>query len=88
MLCGRRGRRVAIAKRDQDAIRLDAFIARLQAPDAPLRTPGIAIYRKQQSESVPAALTLNLKHNGVVHRHFSLLQVITTERLGFQKPIV
>jgi KUP system potassium uptake protein len=79
MLCWRRGRAVAFAKRDKDAVSLDDFIAVLEKPNAPSRTPGTAIYLTQQSELVPAALGLNLKHNGVVHQHVVLLKV-TTER--------
>ena len=80
MLCWRRGRTVAFSKRDKDAISLDAFIAGLQKPDTPPRTPGIAIYLTQQTELVPAALSLNLKHNGVIHQRVVLLKV-TTERV-------
>jgi hypothetical protein len=52
-------------------------IAVLEKPNAPPRTPGTAIYLTQQSELVPAALGLNLKHNGVVHRHVVLLKLTT-----------
>jgi KUP system potassium uptake protein len=79
MLCWRRGRAVAFAKRDEDALPLDAFIASLEKPNAPPRTPGTAVYLTQQSENVPAALALNLKHNGVVHQRVLLLKV-TTDR--------
>ena len=79
MLCWRRGRAVAFAKRDEDAVSLDDFIASLERPNAPRRTPGVAVYLTQQSEHVPAALALNLKHNGVVHQCVLLLKV-TTDR--------
>ena len=39
--------------------------------------PGTAIYLTKQSENVPAALSLNLKHNGMVHEHVVLLKVST-----------
>ena len=74
----RRGRAVAFAKRDADAQTLEAFIAGLGRPDAPVRTPGTAVYLTKQSENVPAALALNLKHNGVVHEHVLLLKVTTS----------
>ena len=77
MLCWRRGRAVALAKRDQDAIPLDTFIASLGRPDAPVRMRGTAFYLTTQSESVPAALALNVKHNGVVHDQVVLLRVVT-----------
>jgi KUP system potassium uptake protein len=77
MLCWRRGRAVAFAKRDEDAVPLADFIARLAKPNAPPRTPGTAVYLTQQSELVPAALGLNLKHNGVIHQRVVLLKVTT-----------
>ncbi len=79
MLSWRRGRAVAFAKRDADAQRLDTFIASLDGPDAPVRMRGTAIYLTKQSENVPSALSLNLKHNGVVHEQVLLLKV-TTDR--------
>ena len=80
MLCWRRGRAVAFAKRDEDAVALDDFIRGLDQPDAPLRVPGTAIYLTQQSDFVPSALALNLKHNGVVHQCVLLLRVITDRK--------
>jgi KUP system potassium uptake protein len=77
MLCWRRGRAVALAKRDERAMRLQAFIATLGEQGAPTRRAGCAIYFTTQFELVPAALALNLKHNGVLHEHVLLLTVIT-----------
>lgn len=77
MLCWRRGRAVAFARRDADAVSLNDFIASLSRPGGPVRMHGTAVYLTTQSEVVPAALALNLKHNGVVHEHVVLLQVIT-----------
>ena len=77
MLCWRRGRAVAFAKRDADSQPLEAFIASLGQPGAPVRMPGTAVYLAKQWETVPAALALNLKHNGVVHEHVLLLRVVT-----------
>ncbi len=79
MLVWRKGRRVSLAQRDKNAIRLPDFIASLSGPDAPLRMRGTAIYLTKQSDIVPAALALNVKHNGVVHERVILLKV-TTER--------
>ena len=77
MLTWRRGRDAAFARQDEDAVPLDAFIAGLGAPDGPIRRPGTAIYLTKQADVVPAALALNVKHNGVVHDRVLLLQVVT-----------
>ena len=77
MLCWRRGRVVAFAKRDEKAISLDGFIANLEQSETPLRKAGCAIYFTKQLQHVPAALLLNLKHNGVVHERVVLLTVTT-----------
>jgi KUP system potassium uptake protein len=79
MLVWRRGRAVALARRSEDAMPLDLFIASLSRPDAPIPVPGTAVYLTTQRDVVPSALALNLKHNGVLHRQILLLQV-TTER--------
>ena len=77
MLTWRRGREVALARRAEDAVNLDAFIAELSGPKPPLRVPGTAIYFTSRHDTVPAALTLNLKHNGVLHQNLILLKVTT-----------
>ena len=77
MLCWRRGREVAFAKRNERAVKLDVFFASLAAPEAPIRTSGTAIYLSQLTADVPEALALNLKHNGVVHEQVVLLRVRT-----------
>ncbi len=77
MLCWRRGRAAAFEKRDERAVRVDAFIERLSGTHAPARTPGTAIYLTQSQDLVPDALALNLKHNGVVHAQVVLLTVAT-----------
>lgn len=74
-LLWRKGRAVLIARRDEDAQGLDAFLARLSGPDAPPRTPGTAIYLTGQRSTVPASLSLNLRHNGVLHGRLVLLRV-------------
>ena len=75
MLIWRRGRAVLLARRDEGAPTLSAFIASLGAPGAPLRVPGVAVYLTGQQETVPAALALNLRHNGVLHESVVLLHV-------------
>jgi KUP system potassium uptake protein len=79
MLIWRRGRAVALAHRSADATPLDAFVASLGQPGAPVRMPGTAVYLTTQHDIVPSALALNLKHNGVLHEQLVLLKV-TTER--------
>ena len=77
MLVWRKGRRAVLARRDEDAPRLADFIASLDRSDAPLRRPGTAVYLTKQAEIVPAALSLNVRHNGVVHGRVVLLKVVT-----------
>ena len=79
MLVWRKGRQVALARRDENAVTLEKFLAGLSEPGAPIRMRGTAIYLTKQAEIVPAALGLNVKHNGVVHERVILLKV-TTER--------
>ena len=79
MLVWRKGRQVVLARRDENATRLVDFIAGLERPNAPVRMRGTAIYLTKQSDVVPAALGLNVKHNGIVHERVVLLKV-TTER--------
>ena len=78
MLCWRRGRDVAFAKRDEDAVPLGRFLAGLDQPNSPLRVPGTGVYLTKQHEVVPAALAINLRHNGVLHEHVVLLKVTTS----------
>ena len=77
MLSWRRGRAVVLARREQDAVAIDAFVASLSGPNPPLRVPGTAIYLTTRHDIVPAALSLNLKHNGVLHQRLILLEVET-----------
>jgi KUP system potassium uptake protein len=77
MLTWRRGRGVALARREKDAVSLDEFGANLARTTAPQRVPGIAVYLTAQRDVVPAALALNLKHNHVLHDLVVLLKVVT-----------
>jgi KUP system potassium uptake protein len=77
MLVWRKGRRVAFERRDENAIRLATFIAGLEQPGAPERMKGTAVYLTKETDIVPAALALNVKHNGIVHEHVVLLKVTT-----------
>ena len=78
MLCWRKGRAIAFARRDEGAQSFDDFLAGLARPGAPVRRPGTAVYLTKQTAVVPAALALNVRHNGVVHEHVVLLQVTTS----------
>ena len=77
MLVWRKGRRVAFEQRDQNAIDLTTFIASLDQPGAPERMNGTAVYLTKETNIVPAALELNVRHNGIVHKHVVLLKVTT-----------
>jgi KUP system potassium uptake protein len=76
MLLWRRGRTILLARRDEGAPAIEAFLSSLDAPGAPLRVPGTAIYLTGQREVVPAALALNLRHNGVLHERVVLLHAL------------
>jgi KUP system potassium uptake protein len=76
MLIWRRGRAALLARRDEGAPTLAAFLASLDAPGAPPRVPGTAVYLTGQREVVPAAMALNLRHNGVLHERAVLLHVL------------
>jgi KUP system potassium uptake protein len=71
-LSWRRGREVALARREADAVPLRTFIDGLSGSRPPLRVRGTAIYFTSRRDVVPAALSLNLKHNGVVHAQSDL----------------
>ena len=70
---------MAIARRGEDGIPLDVFVASLDSPGAPVRVPGTAVTSQPRKNSVPSALALELRHNGVLHERLVLLKV-TTER--------
>ncbi|MBI0537093.1 potassium transporter Kup [Roseomonas sp. KE2513] len=76
MLIWRRGRAVLLARRDEGAQTLELFLGGLDAADAPLRVPGTAIYLTGQREVVPAAMALNMRHNGVLHERVVLMHVV------------
>src|ERR1700733_2981927 len=77
MLVWRKGRRIAFEQRDQNAIDLATFIGSLDQPGAPERMNGTAVYLTKETHLVPAALELNVRHNGIVHKHVVLLKVTT-----------
>ena len=61
MLIWRSGRAVLLARREEEARTLPAFVASLDTPGAPPRVPGTAVYLTGQQEVVPVALSLNLR---------------------------
>ncbi|XYD11781.1 potassium transporter Kup [Methylobacterium sp. NMS12] len=80
MLVWRKGRAIAFARRAENAVGLRDFIAGLNRSDAPVRMHGTAVYLTTRTDVVPAALALNVRHNGVVHERVLLLRV-STERV-------
>jgi KUP system potassium uptake protein len=77
MLSWRRGREVALARREEDATSLQTFLDQLAGSKHPIRAPGTAIYFTTRQDVMPAALELNLKHNGVVHESLIFLKIST-----------
>ena len=80
MLIWRKGRTAVTEFREETSVKLVDFIASLDKPGAPIRMKGAAVYLAKQSEIMPLALALNVKHNGVVHETTIVLRV-TTERV-------
>jgi KUP system potassium uptake protein len=75
----RRGRQIILTRTSEDNLPLDRFIAGLD-PSALPRVKGTAVYLAAHRETVPYALTDNLRHNKVLHERVLLLTVVT-ERL-------
>ncbi|WP_375426944.1 potassium transporter Kup [uncultured Sphingomonas sp.] len=84
MMTWRRGRRAVLEATGEDRPDLQPFLARLSPADFP-RTGGTAIYMSARRDTVPAALALNLRHNGVLHERIALLNV-EIERTPFVAP--
>ena len=76
-LTWRRGRAVLLARRDEQAEAMPRFLARLGTAGGPPRVAGTAVYLTGRREVVPAALSLNLRHNGVLHELVVLLHVLS-----------
>jgi KUP system potassium uptake protein len=93
MLSWRRGRAVALERREENAMPLETFIRSLSVPDSPQRVSGTAVYLTARRDVVPAALALNLRHNGVLHELVVVMKVVTersprvaeTERMLVEK---
>lgn len=76
-LSWRKGREIALARREKDALPIAALVRELSGPNPPVRLAKPAIYFTTREDVAPSALTLNLKHNGVVHDPLVLLTVTT-----------
>jgi KUP system potassium uptake protein len=87
MLSWVRGRAVAFERREQGALSIAEF---LKSMTSLRRVPGVAIYLTTRRDVVPSALTLNLKHNRVLHELVVILKIITerSPRLAEEKRVL
>ena len=74
MMTWRRGRKAVIEYLGEESADLTKFLERLDPQRYP-RTDGTAIYMTGRRDIVPSALSLNLRHNGVLHARVVLLNV-------------
>jgi KUP system potassium uptake protein len=72
----RRGRQIILERTSEDNLPLDRFVTRLDPSTLP-RVKGTAVYLAARRETVPYALTDNLRHNKVLHERVILLTVVT-----------
>ena len=72
----RRGRQIILERTSEDNLPLKQFINTLD-PSALPRVNGTAVYLARHRETVPYALTDNLRHNKVLHDRVVLLTVVT-----------
>ena len=70
----RRGRQIVLARTTEDNPPLERFIAGIDAAGLP-RVKGTAVYLAAHRETVPYALTDNVRHNKVLHERVVLLTV-------------
>ncbi|QEX19691.1 putative potassium transport system protein kup 1 [Hypericibacter terrae] len=74
MATWRRGRKVVYDKLYGEGLKLDSFLARLEA--SPMRIARTAIFMTGDPTVVPRAMLHNMKHNMVLHERNVLLRVI------------
>jgi KUP system potassium uptake protein len=74
MVTWRRGRRVVYEKLYGEGLKLDSFLARLEA--SPMRIARTAVYMTADPTVVPRAMLHNMKHNMVLHERNVLMHVI------------
>ncbi|HEX4944835.1 MAG TPA: potassium transporter Kup [Usitatibacteraceae bacterium] len=72
----KRGRALLTQRLSEQGIPLEPFLASL-ALSPPVHVPGTAIFMTGTSDTVPAALLHNLKHNKVLHDRVVFLTVVT-----------
>jgi KUP system potassium uptake protein len=72
----RRGRQIILERMSDDNKPLQRFIAELDAAALP-RVKGTAVYLAARRDTVPYAMTDNLRHNKVLHEQVFLLTVVT-----------
>ncbi len=72
----RRGRQIILERMSDDNKPLQRFIAELDSATLP-RVQGTAVYLAARRDTVPYAMTDNLRHNKVLHERVFLLTVVT-----------
>ena len=77
----RRGRQIVLERMSEDNKPLAQFIAGLDPAMLP-RVKGTAVYLAARRDTVPYAMTDNLRHNKVLHERVFLLTVVT-ERVPY-----
>ena len=81
MATWRRGRQIVLERTNENNPPLKQFIAQLDPKTLP-RVQGTAVYLAARRETVPYALSDNLRHNKVLHDRIVLLTVVT-ERVPY-----
>jgi KUP system potassium uptake protein len=76
MATWRRGRQIILERTSEDNLPLARFVADLD-PSALPRVKGTAVYLSARRDTMPYALTDNLRHNKVLHERVILLTVVT-----------
>jgi KUP system potassium uptake protein len=72
----RRGRQLLLERTREDNPPLAKFIAELDPAQMP-RVRGTAVYLASRRDTLPYAMTDNLRHNKVLHEHVVILTVMT-----------
>ena len=72
----RRGRQIILERMSDENKPLQRFIAELDSATLP-RVKGTAVYLAARRDTVPYAMTDNLRHNKVLHERVFLLTVVT-----------
>jgi len=78
MLTWRRGQQIMDAGRLRLRQSVDQFVSALRS-DPPYRVPGTAFVLGRMTQGIPLPLTLNLKHNHVLHEHLYLVAITSAE---------